>query len=163
MTEHTGGSYDDMAAQYAERQEAKPWTHYFERPGVLRNLPPVQGKSVLDAGCGPGFYAHWMAEQGARVTAFDLNAEFVRLTKARAGERVTVLQADLAQPLTFAQDASFDVVVCILVLHYLHDWLPTLREFQRVLRPGGQLFFRPIIRLPTWISRRRAITLRSIC
>ncbi len=45
-----------------------------------------------------------MAEQGATVTAFDLNAEFVRRTQARTNKRVKVLQADLAEPLAFAAD-----------------------------------------------------------
>ncbi len=82
-----------------------------------------------------------MVEQGAIVTACDLNVEFVRRTQARTDGRVKALQADLAEPLSFAADASFDLVVSILVLHYLRDWLPTLREFRRVLRPGGQLVF----------------------
>ncbi len=63
------------------------------------------------------------------------------ITQQRAGAQVKVLQADLAEPLDFAEDASFDVVVCVLVLHYLRDWLPALKEFQRVLRPGGLLIF----------------------
>ena len=50
-----------------------------------------------------------------------------------------MLQADLTEPLRFAADASFDLIVCILVLHYLKDWLPTLCEFHRVLRPGGRV------------------------
>jgi SAM-dependent methyltransferase len=79
-------------------------------------------------------------DQGARVTAIDLTTEFVSLTTARVGERARVLQADLTLPLEFADD-TFDIVVSPLVLHYLKDWLPTLREFHRVLRPGGVLVF----------------------
>ncbi len=47
--------------------------------------------------------------------------------------------ADLAEPLEFLPDASFDLVTASLVLHYLRDWGPPLRELRRVLRPGGAL------------------------
>ncbi|MEA2687504.1 MAG: hypothetical protein QOD51_111, partial [Candidatus Eremiobacteraeota bacterium] len=54
------------------------------------------------------------------------------------GEDVRVLQADLTEPLPFA-DASFDLVLSSLTLHYLEDWMLALREFARVLRPAGRL------------------------
>jgi len=141
MEKHTGASYNEIASDYARQQDLKPWNVYFERPAVLSFLPELKGKRILDAGCGPGFYSNYMIEQGAQVTAIDFNEEFVRLTEERTGHRVRALQADLAEPLAFASDASFDLVVCILVLHYLQDWLPTLREFHRVLTPEGQLVF----------------------
>lgn len=141
MTKHTGSSYDEIADKYADLQDRKPWNLYFERPGVLQFLPDVAGKDLLDAGCGPGFYSHYFVEQGARVTAFDLNPLFVERTRQRTANRATVHQADLAEPLSFCNDASFDLVVSILVLHYLQDWQPTFREFHRVLRPNGVLIF----------------------
>ncbi|MFN8440554.1 MAG: class I SAM-dependent methyltransferase [Caldilineaceae bacterium] len=141
MKKHTGSSYDEIAEKYADLQDQKPWNRYFERPGMLRFLPNVAGKVVLDAGCGPGFYAAYMVDQGAHVTAFDFNPLFVERTRQRTSQRAKVLQADLAEPFTFATDGSFDLVVGVLVMHYLQDWLPTLCEFHRVLRPNGQLLF----------------------
>lgn len=141
MDKHTGASYDDKAEEYLAAQETKPWTLFFERPSTLNFLPDVDGLDVLDAACGPGFYARHFVEQGARVVAFDLNPFFVERTRLRTDHRAQVLQADLAEPLTFCADSSIDLVVSILALHYLRDWLPTLREFQRVLRPGGGLIF----------------------
>ena len=63
------------------------------------------------------------------------------LTQQRVGGMARVLQADLSQPLTFADDASFDWVVAPLVLHYLKDWEPSLKELSRVLKPNGSLVF----------------------
>jgi SAM-dependent methyltransferase len=141
MSKHTGNSYLSIATKYAELQDQQPFTLYFERPGFLAFLPPLENKRVLDAGCGPGFYSAYCLQQGASVTAFDLNSEFVAYTKERTKGNAEVLQADLAEPLAFAEDSSFDVIVCALVLHYLEDWLPTLKEFRRVLKPTGQLIF----------------------
>jgi SAM-dependent methyltransferase len=62
----------------------------------------------------------------------------VTLARARVGPGVRVLQADLTQPLPF-DDASFDLVLSSLTMHYLEHWVPALREFTRILRPHGRL------------------------
>src|SRR5690349_24445709 len=105
MDKHTGSSYDEIAVQYAEAQDGKPWNLYFERPGTLQFLPDVAGRDVLDAGCGPGFYSKYLVDQGARVTGFDLNQFFVERTLQRTANRARVVQADLAEPVAFCADA----------------------------------------------------------
>src|ERR1041385_6870464 len=138
---HTGNSYDGKAREYAEAVDTKPWNAFYERPAVLSLLPSLKNKTVLDAGCGSGWYAEHLINHGANVTAFDFNSDFVQLTQARVAKRAKVLQADLAEPLRFARDEEFDLVLCPLVLHYLKDWQPILREFHRVLKSHGTLVF----------------------
>lgn len=132
--------YDDpeLAAAYARVSAANVANAAYERPAVRALLGDVRGLDVLDAGCAAGEHSAWLAEHGARVVAVDASKTMVRLARERLGESARVLQADLAQPLAFA-DASFDVVLSSLTLHYLADWLPPLRELARVLRPGGRL------------------------
>ena len=55
-----------------------------------------------------------------------------------AGQFLALDLADLSQPLPLP-DRAFDVVLSSLTLHYVADWLGPLREFRRVLRPGGRL------------------------
>lgn len=141
MSEHTGASYEQIAGAYAQQVDNRPMNAHYERPALLELLPDVAGKHVLDIGCGSGWYAEYLLSQGAQVTAFDYDAEFVARTQARVHERATVLRANLAEPLHFAEDAAFDLAIAPLVLHYLHDWEPPLRELYRVLRPGGVLVF----------------------
>ena len=141
MTEHLGSSYEGIASKYAETVDTKPWNAYYERPAVISLLPSLMNARVLDAGCGSGWYTEYLLSRGAAVTAFDVNLEFVTLTRARVGERAHVLRADLAAPLDFAGDGEFDVVVCPLVMHYLKDWQPVFCEFHRILKPHGVLVF----------------------
>jgi SAM-dependent methyltransferase len=54
---------------------------------------------------------------------------------------IPIFQADLAQPLTFLDGASFDVVLSPLVLNYIEDWTVTMSEFYRVLVSSGHLVF----------------------
>ena len=132
--------YDDpaLARAYARVTAANVYNAAYERPAVHEALGDVQGLDVLDAGAAAGEHSAWLAAHGARVVALDASEAMVELARARLGDAATVLCADLSRPLPLA-DASFDVVLSSLTLHYLEDWLPTLREFARVLRPGGRL------------------------
>lgn len=141
MNTPTPDHYAEIAARYGQQVDSRPMNIYYERPATLSLLPPLAGARVLDAGCGSGWYSAYLLSQGASVTACDTNSELVALTRARVDGRAVVHQADLALPLDFAADGVFTLVVCPLVLHYLPDWQPTLREFRRVLGPGGLLVF----------------------
>lgn len=134
-------AYDALAEAYAERIDTKPHNAYYERPATLSLLPDVNGKLVLDAGCGPGVYAEWLVSHGADVVAIDANEKMVGLAKQRLGDKVPVLQANLESPLDFLADASFDIIICPLVMDYIKDWKSTFLEFHRVLKVGGDLVF----------------------
>lgn len=134
-------AYDTLAEAYAAQVDTKPHNTYYERPATLSLLPEVKGKRVLDAGCGPGAYAEWLAAHGAEVVAIDANAKMVRLAKERLGDKAQILQANLEQPLDFLRDGEFDLIVCPLVMDYVRDWQKVFVEFYRLLRSGGCLVF----------------------
>ncbi|MGI5840176.1 MAG: class I SAM-dependent methyltransferase [bacterium] len=104
-------------------------------------LGEVSGKRVLDAGCAAGWYAMWLADRGATVTALDVSPKMVEKTRARVGGKAVVLVADLRQPLDVLDDGSQDIVLSSLVLHYIKDWNKVLREFHRKLAAQGRLVF----------------------
>jgi SAM-dependent methyltransferase len=130
-----------MGAAYGAHNEESPFNAYYERPATIALLGDVSGRRVLEAGCGPGALTAWLTEHGADVTAIDVSPVMVGLAGERVGGRARILRADLGEPLGFAADASFDLVVASLVLHYLADWMGPLAEFHRVLAPGGALVF----------------------
>jgi SAM-dependent methyltransferase len=130
--------YDSFAEAYAAENESNFVNARYERPAVLALAGDVSGHAVLDAGCGAGPLTAALRERGATVTGLDISSEMIALARRRLGSDADLLVGDLSDPLPFA-DASFDLVTASLVLHYLEDWGPTLREFQRVLRPGGRL------------------------
>lgn len=131
-----------MADAYNARVDTHPHNALYERPAVLSVLPPLAGLTILDAGCGSGWYAQHFLENGAaRVVCVDVSQKMADAARARLGMHAQVLTFDLANPLTFATDGEFDLIAAPLVLHYLADWTPTLLEFQRVLKLGGTLVF----------------------
>ncbi|HYP26906.1 MAG TPA: class I SAM-dependent methyltransferase [Blastocatellia bacterium] len=134
-------AYEALAEAYAAVVDTKPHNAYYERPATLSLLPEVNGKRVLDAGCGPGVYSSLLIERGAEVVALDASPKMVELAKQRLGEAVDIRQADLRKPLGFLGDESFDIVLSPLVMDYIEDWSGPLSEFYRVLRPEGHFIF----------------------
>ncbi len=133
--------YQLHAKDYAEAISDNIYNAHLERPSMLRLLPDLAGLDVLDLGCGPGLYAQYLVEQGARVTAVDAFAEMVDLTQTRCGPEVRAYVQDCAAGLPMEENQSYDLVVCPLMIHYLEDWHHLLADVNRVLRPGGEFIF----------------------
>ncbi|WP_148613250.1 class I SAM-dependent methyltransferase [Nocardioides rubriscoriae] len=140
--------YDGFAESYARQNETGLFNAHYEKPAMLALAGDVEGRRVLDAGCGAGPLAAALRDRGAHVTGFDASPAMVDLARERLGDDTRVLVADLTEPLPFGT-GEFDDVVCSLVLHYLEDWTGPLAELRRVLRPGGRLLIsvnHPVIR-----------------
>ena len=126
--------YDRWAASYDT--EGNPLLA-LEEPAVYQALGDVLGRDVLDVGCGTGRHAIRLALAGARVTAIDFSEPMLAKARAKPGaERVRFLLHDVAAPLPFA-DASFDRVLCALVLEHVADPRAFFAELGRVTRPDG--------------------------
>lgn len=130
--------YDDFAATYAAANDTSLFNAWYTQPEMLRLAGDITGKRVLDAGCGHGPLMAAMRDRGALVAGFDLSPAMIGIAQSRLGSDSAVRVADLAERLPYDDD-EFDVVTCSLALHYVQDWLPTLAELRRVLRPGGRL------------------------
>ena len=114
------------------------------------------GSRVLDAGCGPGRFSLDMAAGGARVTLLDLSGEQLRMAREKVEERGLSAQVEDyhhgdVRDLSCFADRTFDTVVCYgAVLNYLLEDVPTaLREFARVVKPGGAVLVSVNSRLGT--------------
>jgi SAM-dependent methyltransferase len=98
----------------------------------------LQGKVVLDAGCGMGRFAEVANSWGARVVAVDLSSA-VDAARANLADRMDAafVQADLFE-LPF-RPATFDLVYAIGVLHHTPDAREAFRRLVQLVRPGGSL------------------------
>lgn len=133
-----GNHYDGFAESYSTDNESNLFNAYYERPAMIDLAGDVDGRRVLDAGCGSGPLSAALLAKGAVVTGFDSSPAMVELARQRLGEGAALHVADLSQPLPFV-DGAFDDVVVSLVLHYLRDWTAPLAELRRVLKAGGRL------------------------
>ena len=131
-------------------------TEELEFEAILTMLSEIQGRSVLDAGCGDGTYAIRLANQGAMVTALDSSFPMLTAARQRASvshTRVRWCQGDIGS-LPFA-DGSFDVALAITVLCMIDSPERAVRELARILRPGGVLIIGELGRWSIWAASRR--------
>lgn len=113
---------------------------YGEKPFV-RLIPyaNLNGKDVLEVGCGSGVHTRLLAEAGARLVAIDLTMKAVELTRRRLdlyGLHADVRQMD-AEQMNF-EPGQFDFIWSWGVIHHSSEPTRIVAEFARVLRPGGE-------------------------
>ncbi|MBO0933565.1 class I SAM-dependent methyltransferase [Fibrella aquatilis] len=133
----------EQSADFQERYQV--WTALFDT-----YIQP--GQRVLDAGCGTGVFAHYLAKRGCSVTGVDGSPEMIRLCQKEAGPGVSFSVAML--PLTdLPEQPLFDVIISSSVLEYVPDLAQTLSSFDQYLRSGGHL----LVSLPNRRSAYRIL------
>ena len=105
----------------------------------FRLLGDVRDKYILELACGAAQNSITLAKWGARVTAVDLSPKqlaHARRLATSEGADVSLIQADIERLTMFADD-SFDIILSSNGIEFVTDIDGCLREWYRVLRPGG--------------------------
>lgn len=134
------------------------WDMYARFEYTMEHAQPIEGRSILDVGCGTGRYALEFARRGAQVTGIDIAANMVQVCETRAREqglsdRCKFIVSDL---LALEPSDPFDVCVGIGLFDYIREPLPVLCKMRAVTRD------RAIISLPrfwTWRAPVRRVRL----
>jgi len=108
-------------------------------PAFFGLLPPVDGLTCLDLGCGEGHNTRLLAARGARVAALDVADSFITAAAGADRSGIRYLVGDGAA-LPFRASA-FDAVTAFMSLMDVGDPERTLGEMARVVRPGGFVQF----------------------
>ena len=135
--EHTGAK-----AREAWAADEITWGIWSIPESDVRVLPELEGKDVVELGCGTAYVSAWLARRGARPVGVDITP--AQLDTARAmqqefGLDFPLIEADAAE--TGLPDGSADLVVSEYGASIWVDpyrWIP---EAARLLRPGGELVF----------------------
>src|SRR5574341_315074 len=128
----TSRSFDRVASIY---DQTRPLHEPIARHG-LQALLDIMGSNVriLDVGTGTGRISIPLLERGVDLIGCDISAKMLRRLQEKL-PLARISQADAAH-LPF-RTGQFKVVLTVHVLHLIHPWREALREFQRVLVPGG--------------------------
>lgn len=113
------------------------------RTAWVKQLAPLQGKKVLDVGCGGGLLTESLARSGARVTGIDLAS--ASLTVAREHAQTSGLNIDYIESSAEAMAQShadvFEVVTCMELLEHVPDPASVVQACAQLTAPGGWCFF----------------------
>jgi ubiquinone/menaquinone biosynthesis C-methylase UbiE len=123
----------------------------------------LSGRDVLDYGCGLGKWSLQLEAEGARVSGFDLSPVAIERARQRAAYNRRQIRFDVADAADLPyEDASFDVVVGIGVLHHVVKYPHTAEELRRVMRPGAVAIFTEGLAENPLIEFGRRFTMRGV-
>ena len=157
----TGRALSDMQTSVTERVGTMYSQHIFPKrnaagvqtvqEGVVRilgelglRLQDLQGKRLLDAGCGTGELACFFASCGAEVSAIDISKSSLAYARTRAKElaleNIQFIEGSLLD-YPFPKEA-FDIVFSHMVLHHTADPKGAFSNIVKALKPGGSVIFK---------------------
>ena len=155
-----GGDRRPVGVPFAEARAYDGWfdsawgRHAFgvESQAVEDAAGPVDGRRVLDAGCGTGRFAASLERQGARTAGVDLDPAMLAVAASRV--RGPLVVADV-QHLPLG-DRTFDLALAVTVCEFTADPAAVVAEMVRVTRPGGRVVVGSLNPLSPWGLRRLA-------
>lgn len=131
-------SQDEMERFGAEGDFSR---QHILNPTLLKLLAEVSGKSILDAGCGTGYFSRMLASKGARVTGVEPADSMFNYAVSKEKEDplgITYLQDDLSK---FYTNEEYDVVVSNMVFMDIPDYENAMKNCINTLKPNGLFIF----------------------
>ena len=146
LTQHaTAGRLSQKTLQRYRSPGADTW---FPLEYAYHILGDVEGRRVVDFGCGSGSNSVHLALRGAALAGLDISESLIRLARQRLEANGVARSARFvvgsAHDTPF-EDNSIDVVFGIAILHHL-DLRLVAREVHRILKPGGRAIFQEPVR-----------------
>ncbi|MCB1983998.1 MAG: bifunctional 2-polyprenyl-6-hydroxyphenol methylase/3-demethylubiquinol 3-O-methyltransferase UbiG [Burkholderiales bacterium] len=120
------------------------------RMNYIDELAGLEGKKVLDVGCGGGILSEGMASRGAVVTGIDLSDKALKVAKLHlleSGQQVEYRKIT-TESLAKEQPQHYDIVTCMEMLEHVPDPMSIIRSCAKLTKPGGWVFFSTINRNP---------------
>lgn len=134
--------FDEKATKHGSSVKSSDYyddkSFFMQRDNTLGWLGKLEGKEILDGGCGVGAFSEPLVKDNT-VYGIDFSAKSIAFAKKRGlNARVGDLTA-----LKFAE-GKFDVVMCIGVIQLIDNYMAILKELARVTKPGGTMLIQTL-------------------
>lgn len=146
MTATSGHGSHHGAGATDPYPRALEWMNRFQEPegrAAIADLSLPGGSRGLDVGCGVGLYTLWLTEAvgpGGSVVGIEPSSERVAAARGLVGHALPPGRLEFREgdgTAIGATDGAFDWLWCGDVLHHIQETAAALKEFIRVVRPGG--------------------------
>ncbi len=120
------------------------------RVDYINSHSPVDGKQLVDIGCGGGILCEAMAQRGARVTGIDkgeATLEVAQLHQLESGLTIDYRNTT-AEDLAEQESGRYDIVTCLEMLEHVPDPASVVMACANLVKPGGDVYFSTLNRHP---------------
>lgn len=124
------------------------------RLDYIRSVTRLEGKTVVDVGCGGGILTEAISRTGASVTGIDMGTTPLMVAQLHAEDENLDIDYRQCTAETLAQEMpqSFDVVCCMEMLEHVPQPQAVVEACAQLVKPGGHVFFATINRNPkSWL------------
>ncbi|HRY63311.1 MAG TPA: class I SAM-dependent methyltransferase [Patescibacteria group bacterium] len=113
--------YNKLSAEYSALTEIDPAKQFVQYPEALRLLGDIDGKKILDIGCGPGTFARMLSRRGADVVGYDPSIEQIKKAKQTEEQEKLGIKYFVGDRASISPEFKFDKAVSVMVLMYATD------------------------------------------
>ncbi len=135
--------YDDTADRWG-RQLPDSLSDFTARPHVFSAVGQLSGESVFDIGCGEGYCARVLKQQGAGdIVGVDLSEHMIDIAKAQEAQAPLGIDYRAANIVSYQNDRTFDLCVAVFLFNYLKtdEMHAVMKLAYDALVPGGRFLF----------------------
>ena len=146
------GKFDQLASRWWDPESEFRPLHEINplRLDWINEQIPLDGKKIIDVGCGGGILTESMAARGAVVTGIDMAPTPLQVAKLHlkeSGHQVDYQQTT-AEAMAKEHAGEFDIVTCMEMLEHVPDPASVVRACAKLVKPGGMVFLSTINRNP---------------
>lgn len=124
----------------SKRETGLTINDFVEQPAIKSLLPNLEGKTVLDLGCGAGGLTKYCAENGAsKVVGIDISSNMInKANHDNSHEKIEYICTAI-EDLNFNQ--TFDIIISSLAVHYVEDYPKLVENVRELLKENGLFIF----------------------
>ncbi|MBD3652430.1 bifunctional 2-polyprenyl-6-hydroxyphenol methylase/3-demethylubiquinol 3-O-methyltransferase UbiG [Kangiella sp.] len=153
VDQHEINKFEQMASRWWDKEgDFKPLhdINPLRLQFILDNANGLQGKKVLDIGCGGGILTEAMAKEGAKVTGIDMGEMPLEVAKLHMLESRLEIDYQKITAEEFAEQhaGEYDVVTCLEMLEHVPDPSSIIKACRKLVKADGHVFFSTINRNP---------------